>query len=202
MARRSLCWATSFPRWLALPVALLAAGCEQRPDHLAMRFQNVNGQQIPDGLPDPARWQYSGAAVVPGTAGMAAWVEPKNTPAPASKTKGAVKPRPTDWAAGFEYQNLPLPAVASDKYLDIFKAKQAENCPTASVTPLRVDKNELLLEAKSGGCARFGTQSEIDRFLFGENRLFHMVYTIQSLELSPPDRADALRAVNAWNLAP
>ncbi len=93
------------------------------------------------------------------------------------------------------------PSVSPAEYLDTFKAALSRDCPSATFTPIRLDSAELLLEAKSGGCARFGNQDEIDRFLFGRHDLFHMNYMVKSLDMTPDQRAVGIKAVNDWNLS-
>lgn len=191
-------------RSLAIAGPLLAAGCEA-PDRLALTFRNDTGQPVPSGLSDPARWVYVGNQTVPGAATMMAWAERPDgktvkPPAKAVNLKRPAKPAPPDWVAWFEYQDLPKPAVGTDQYLAYFRSREAAHCPSATVTPVKVDKSELVLEATSGGCPTFGTQSEVDRFVFAETRMFHMVYAVRTPNLSAPDREAALRAVNAWQL--
>jgi hypothetical protein len=108
---------------------------------------------------------------------------------------------PGDWTESFEYQVVARPSVSPAEYLETFKALQSRDCPSATVTPIRVDSAELLLEAKSGGCARYGDQDEIDRLLFGRNGLFHMVYSVKSLDMTADQRKVGINAVNDWNLS-
>ena len=191
-------------RSLAIAVPLLAAGCEA-PDRMALTFRTETGQPVPSGLDEPSRWVYVGDQTIPDTAKIMAWAETpaeKSAKAPAkpSGSKRNGKAAPADWVAWFEYQDLPKPAVGPDQYLAYFKAQEAANCPSGTVTPVKVDKTELLLEARSGGCTRFGTQSEVDRFVFADTRMFHMVYAVRAPSLSASDRRAALQAVNAWHL--
>ena len=114
-----------------------------------------------------------------------------------------LKPReeyPHEWSESFEYQDLPRPAMSPQAYLDVFKELQLRGCPSGSVTPMRVSSAELLLEAKSGGCQRFGDQDEIDRFLFGKTDMFHMTYMVKTLEMTPEQREAGIKAVTAWNI--
>jgi hypothetical protein len=113
------------------------------------------------------------------------------------------KPReeyPHEWSESFEYQDLPRPAMSSQEYLDFFKQQQKRACASGSVAPIRVDSTVLLLEAKSGGCERFGDQDEIDCFLFGKTDMFHMSYLVKTFEMTPEQREVAIKAVTAWTL--
>jgi len=180
-------------------MAIALAGCSGPPDRMNSSFTMRNGQPIPAALPDPENWTFLGSQTVPGQYQKQKWVKPAQTQQRQLET--AVGATAGDGTESFEYQDLRRPAVSPAEYLDTFKALQSRDCPSGTVTPIHVDSAELLLEAKSGGCARFGNQAEIDRFLFGKTDLFHMVYTINSLEMTPDQRALGIKAVNDWNLS-
>ena len=193
----------------------LLDGCAT-PDHINMAFDMKSGQPIASGLPHPETWVYLGMQRTSDNKLQAlAWVKPMGmAPRPiysGSMSKAAsaqvvalfLKPReeyPHAWSESFEYQDLPRPAMSPQEYLDFFKAQQKRACPSGSVTPIRVNSTELLLEAKSGGCERFGDQDEIDCFLFGKTDMFHMSYMVKTLEMTPEQHEIGIKAVTAWNI--
>lgn len=193
----------------------LLGGCATQ-DHINMACDLKSGQPIASGLPHPETWVYLGMQRTSDNKLQAlAWVKPVGmTPRPnqsgtmssaASAQVAALflKPReeyPHEWSESFEYQDLPRPAMLPQAYLDFFKAQQKRACPSGSVTPIIVNSTELLLEAKSGGCQRFGDQDEIDCFLFGKTDMFHMTYMVKTLEMTPEQREVAIKAVTAWNI--
>jgi len=196
----------------------LLDGCAT-PDRINMAFDMKTGQPIASGLPHPETWVYLGMQRTSDNKLQAlAWVKPvRMTPRPnQSDVTGRMsnaasmkvvalflKPReeyPHAWSESFEYQDLPRPAMLPQAYLDVFKELQLRGCPSGSVTPINVSSTELLLEAKSGGCQRFGDQDEIDCFLFGKTDMFHMTYMVKTLEMTPEQRAVAIKAVTAWNI--
>lgn len=165
---------------LALSLSLLS-GCAPS-DSMRMAFDTKGGQPVPQGLPEPEKWTYLGAQTIPGRMQAMAWEKP-----------GAVREK-------FEYQDLPRPDLSPQKYLEDFKARQAQACPSFSVTPLRVTEKELLLKVTSGGCARFGEMAEIDRYIFGKTDLFHMSYMVTARDLTAAQRDAGIKAVTAWNM--
>lgn len=200
--------------FVALPLCLLD-GCGT-PDHINMAFDMKSGQPIASGLPHPETWVYLGMQRTSDNKLQAlAWVKPvgmiprpnqSGTVSSAASAQVAalfLKPReeyPHEWSESFEYQDLPRPAMSPQAYLDVFKELQLRGCPSGSVTPISVNSTELLLEAKSGGCQRFGDQDEIDRFLFGKTDMFHMSYMVKTLEMTPEQRETGIKAVTAWNI--
>jgi hypothetical protein len=92
-----------------------------------------------------------------------------------------------EYSDSFEYQSFPRPRGDPKQYFDSFKQQQMQACPSGDVTLIRVSDAELLFEARSDGCERFGEQSEIDRFLFGKRTVFHMVYMAKGREGAPND---------------
>ena len=190
-------------------------GCATQ-DHINMACDLKSGQPIASGLPHPETWVYLGMQRTSDNKLQAlAWVKPVGmTPRPnqsgtmssaASAQVAALflKPReeyPHEWSESFEYQDLPRPAMSPQAYLDVFKELQLRSCPSGSVTPISVSSTELLLEAKSGGCQRYGDQDEIDRFLFGQTDMFHMTYMVKTLEMTPEQHEAGIKAVTAWNL--
>lgn len=184
-----------------------------RRDRIDMAFNMQTGQPIPEALPDPGRWISLGTETIQGQRQTMVWVKPVAmtpraavaSPIDASKAVQLFRPLESfsrEWTERFEYQDLPRPSVTPAAYLDVFRDLQARNCPSGTVEPLRVESAELLLEARSGGCAAFGEQDEIDRFIFGQSDMFHMIYVVKAHEMTEAQRAIGLKAVNAWNLAP
>ncbi len=57
-----------------------------------------------------------------------------------------------------------------------------------------------MLEAKTGGCPRYGEMDEIDRYLFGKSDLFQMAYTVRAREMSPAQRDAGIKSVSAPRL--
>ncbi|HUA38178.1 MAG TPA: hypothetical protein VMA35_07225 [Candidatus Sulfopaludibacter sp.] len=202
--------------WFALCSLTLCLldGCATQ-DHINMSFDLKSGQPIASGLPHPETWVYLGMQRTSDNKLQAlAWVKPVGM-IPRSIQSGAMssadsvqaaalflKPReeyPHEWSESFEYQDLPRPAMSPQAYLEVFKELQLRGCPSGSVTPISVSSTELLLEAKSGGCQRFGDQDEIDRFVFGKTDTFHMTYMVKTLEMTPEQREVAIKAVAMWN---
>ena len=201
------------PAFTGLTLCLLG-GCAT-PDRINMEFDTKSGQPIPVALPHPETWVCLGTRTVPGKLQTMAWVKPVAM-APrqyqSGKQSGAAiyqvgvllyKPLekyPHEWSESFEYQDLPRPAMSPQKYLDFFKEQQKRICPSGSVSPISISSTELLLEANSGGCERFGDQDEIDCFLFGKTDLFHMNYMVKSREMTPEQREIGIKAVTSWNI--
>jgi hypothetical protein len=184
----------ALPAFIGLTLCLLD-GCATTQDHINMAFDMKSGQPIASGLPHPETWVYLGMQrTSDDTLQAMTWVKPvAMTPRPiqsgtmssnASVQVVALffKPReeyPHEWSESFEYQDLPRPAMSSQEYLD---------------------STVLLLEAKSGGCERFGDQDEIDCFLFGKTDMFHMSYMVKTFEMTTEQREIAIKAVTAWNI--
>jgi hypothetical protein len=205
---------------IILPVLMgsslcVLSGCAT-PDHINMAFDMKSGQPIASGLPDPETWVYLGMHRTSDNKLQAmTWVKPvAMSPRPyqsGSMSKAAsaqvvaifLKPLeqyPQAWSDSFEYQDLPRPAMSPQEYLDFFKAQQNRACPSGSVMLIRVNGTELLLEAKSGGCERFGDQDEIDYFVFGRTDMFHMSYMVKTFEMTPEQRETGIKAVTTWNM--
>jgi len=197
---------------LALMLAACGGGAAPK-DQMQMEFEVRNGQPIPDAFPDPDRWRFLGAETVARQRQAMVWIKPVVMPraADAASPGGAAqavelfkRPEPFsgEWTERFEYQDLPRPNGTPAAYLEIFKAAQARSCASATVEAVRVETAELLLEARSGGCAALGELDEIDRFIFGRTDLFHMVYVVKAHDMTEAQRAVGLKAVNAWNIGP
>lgn len=203
--------------WLAFAglTLCLLGGCAT-PDHINMTLDMKSGQPIASGLPHPETWVYLGMQRTSDNKLQSlTWVKPvAMSPRPyqsGSMSDAAsaqvvalfLKPRqeyPHPWSESFEYQDLPRPAISPQAYLEVFKELQLRACSSGSVTPIRVDSTELLLEAKSGGCERYGDQDEIDCFLFGRTDMFHMSYMVKTLEMTPEQREAGIKAVTEWNI--
>ncbi len=187
-----------------------------------MAFDNKSGQPIADVLPSPETWVYMGFETIPHKYQSMLWVRPagmtprQTTSASQEKAiqdQNAIKSinevfsKPKQqysgaWLESFEYQDLLRPTISPQKYLDIFTEKLLKNCPSATVTPILVTDNELILEAKYGVCTNSVNVGnvEIDRFYFGNTDLFQMVYLFNSPEISQQQRDIAYKAVSTWKI--
>jgi hypothetical protein len=182
-------------------------------DRISMEFNVESGQPIANGLTTPESWVFLGTQTIPKKMQTMTWVRPIGM-APREvrhlEQSEAVKvyvlvgkPResfPGEYSESFEYQDLARPRGTPQQYFEVFKQQQLQACPAGTVALVSVSDTELLLEAKSGGCERFGDQAEIDRFLFGKRDLFHMVYSVKSREMTAEQHAAAMKAVAAWNM--
>lgn len=182
-------------------------------DRIFMQFDVDSGQPIANGLTNPGSWVFLGTRTIPNKMQTMTWVRPIGmTPREVRHLdqKEAVKvyvligkPRESfsgEYSESFEYQDLARPRGKPQQYFDAFKQQQLQACPSGIVAPISVNETELILEAKSGGCERFGDQDEIDRFLFGRRDLFHMVYSVKLREMTAEQHAAAMKAVTAWQM--
>jgi hypothetical protein len=194
---------------LAVTVAVSAAS----PDQIAMDFDTATGQPIASGLSDPGSWVFLGTKTIPHKLQTMTWVKPDDVAPRESQTLDQPaalrvyvqinKARDAyrgPYSESFEYQNTPRPRGTPKQYFDDYKREQVKACPTGTAELMRVSDNELLMEAKSGGCEKFGDQDEIERFIFGRQSLFHMIYMVKSRDMTPEQRDAAVKAVSAWNL--
>jgi len=192
---------------------LCAAGSAASADSVLMDFDTSSGQPIASGLPNPETWVYLGTQTIPGKMQTMMWVKPTGVPPREvhkddqtlfSKAIGMLgKARENyagDYSESYEYQDLRRPKGSPQQFFEAFKQQQLQSCPTGTVTLISVSATELLLQATSGGCERFGDQDEIDRFLFGKRDMFHMVYMVKARAMTTEQRESGIRAVSTWSM--
>jgi hypothetical protein len=146
-------------------------------------MHRVPGEKI-----DPQKWVLISARQTPD-------VEVRLTFVRASEVDRGPK-----WTELFEYQNAPRPIVSTKQFFARLGDEVVSECPTATFTLIKADRSDLMFQTKSGGCARFGDQDEIERFIFGKSNLFHLMYTARTRVMTPKQRDDAIRLLSSFRL--
>jgi hypothetical protein len=163
-------------------------GAAAVPDKIEWSFNNNGKDRIPDGLPNPEQWvALEKDADSSGRPSAMTWVRHSGKD-------------PGEWTEMFGYHDLPQEGISPREFFDQFKAGQARQCPSGSVSLIELSDNELMFEAKSGGCPHYGDVDEIDRYLFGKSDLFQMEYTVKAREMTRAQRDTGIKAVSAPRL--
>jgi hypothetical protein len=114
--------------------------------------------------------------------------------------RASERDRGPQWTELFECQNAPRPVVSVQQFFARLGDEVLRECPTATFSLIRRSESDQMFETKSRGCRRFGDQDEIERFIFGESNLFHLMYTVRKPEMSPQQRDDAIRLLASFKL--
>jgi hypothetical protein len=158
------------------------------PDKIEWRFNRSGKDLIPAGLPNPEQWvALEKDADSSGRPSAMTWVRHSGKD-------------PGEWTEMFGYHDLPQEGISPREFFDQFKAGQARQCPSGTVSLIELSDTELMFEAKSGGCPHYGDVDEIDRYLFGKSDLFQMEYTVKAREMTPAQRDAGIKAVSAPRL--
>lgn len=201
-------------RLLTAGLALAVASCVQAPNTVLKSYDISTGEPIPVGLRPPGAWVYLGQETKPPQVQTMRWVRPEgmaprpalppaqggaqNGPDPATQLRKPMA-APGAWTASYEFQVMPRPPQPGQEYFASFREAMLAECPSADIRPLQLDSVDIVIEAHARGCARFGQQSQIDRFLFGAKNLYHIVYVIHAGTFTREQHAEALDALRAWS---
>jgi len=143
------------------------------------------------GLENPDRWVFGGVAFVPNQSRELKWHKLVGTD-------------PSHYDEIFESVTVKKPPLTPSQYLDFIRQVAARSCPSATVTPISVTDNELVLEIKvSSGACIGGIHDELDRDIFGSYNLFTFVYTAKNTtNMSAAQRQAGMAAISAPTLDP